>query len=137
MDDLARAFRAQSTALGLGVRGAKYPTHLRRLALRCWRRRREEHTKVEVAGDLGIPVRTLRRWIDGERIATHRIDDQPTTSTPTIHEVTIRPDDDAAPSTTPPVPPALPGPLTVTTATGLSIQGLTLDDVLTLVRALG
>ena len=28
MDDLARAFRAQSTALGLGVRGAKYPSQV-------------------------------------------------------------------------------------------------------------
>jgi hypothetical protein len=103
-----------------GVRGKRFEPELRRrIVAFAERRRREGASWMAIATELGACFETVRRWCGGGTMpAARRLRRVEVVAEPAI-EPTARP------------------PLVVVTPNGLRIEGVRLDEVVALVRALG
>jgi hypothetical protein len=121
MDDQARQFRqaAQKHNRGRSGRGIRYPRELHQEAVAYARLCRQDGASlVSVATELGIKPITLSRWLR----ETHR---------PGLRKVEFVA---AGSKSATQIPPA---PLWVTMPSGIRIEGLDLEALLTLLRQLG
>lgn len=96
-------------------RGKRYDPALRaRIVAFAEKRRAEGRSWMAIATELGIAFETVRRWCGGRGART---------------ALALRPVEVIAEP--------LSTPLSVTSRAGLRVEGVTLDDVIVLVRALG
>jgi hypothetical protein len=119
MNDTIRQLRSEARLLTRGnvPQAIRYPLAFRTAVATLTRTQREQGVSVNrVAGALGVPTRTLLRWL------------QPSAS-PVLRPVAVRPD---------PVPAASPaaGPVLVTPQ-GVRVEGLDRDTLITVLRVLG
>lgn len=114
-DDLRRDLRRHGRA-----RGKRFAPELRqRIVVYAERRRREGASWMAIATELGACFETVRRWCGGGRAPT----------VPRLRRVEVLAEPVVAMSAR--------APLAVVTPKGLRIEGVGLDEIVTLVRALG
>jgi hypothetical protein len=114
-EDLRRDLRRHGRA-----RGKRFAPQLRqRIVAYAERRRREGTSWMAIATELDACFETIRRWCGGGSVAAAR----------QLRRVEV--------TAEPAVAVSAPTPLAVVTPNGLRIEGVGLDDVITLVRALG
>jgi hypothetical protein len=101
------------------ARGKRFAPDLqRRIVVFAERRRREGASWMAIATELGACIETVRRWCGGGPTAGRRLRRVEVVATP-VAESSAR------------------APLAVVTRSGLRIEGVGLDDIVALVRALG
>ena len=116
MDERVRLFRSEVRRLGGVGRGRRYPRPLRDLAVTyCREAMGAGQALREIADDLQVTEATLQRWLDSASPAT--------IAAPSFQEVVLA-DDGEVPR------------LAVVTPGGYRVEGLSLTDVTTLLRAL-
>jgi hypothetical protein len=71
MDGRVKKFRAEVERRGFGGVGRRYPLELRRMAVSLVRERRGEPL-ARLAGELGISVVSLQRWLEQSEPAQFR-----------------------------------------------------------------
>jgi hypothetical protein len=114
-EDLRRDLRRHGRA-----RGKRFAPELRRRIIAYAERRRQEGASwMSIATELGACFETVRRWCGGGSVPAGR----------PLRRVEVIAEPVVAMSTR--------APLAVVTANGLRIEGVSLDEVVTLVRALG
>jgi hypothetical protein len=108
---------------GVGAR-SKLPVHVRRPAIAYAQRRVAQGvSRREVADELGVAPISVARWLSTAPAAKPR---RQRSRVPELRRVRV-----AEPAA------AASGGLAVTTLHGLRVEGLALDDVIALIRALG
>lgn len=120
MDDRARRFRTAALRYhrGKAGRGMRYPKELHQEAVSYANARQRQGDSLRaISRDLGVKPVTLYRWLQRSQ-------------TPALHRVEILPMD-----LSPPVVPS--AGVTVTTPTGIRIEGLDLEALIALLRRLG
>lgn len=114
-EDLRRDLRRHGRA-----RGKRFSPELRgRIVAYAERRRREGASWMAIATELGACFETVRRWCGGGSVPTPRA----------LRRVEVLPE--------PVIVAGARAPLSVVTPNGLRIEGAGLDEIITLVRALG
>ena len=102
-----------------GARGKRFEPELRaRIVAFAERRRREGASWMAIATELGACFETVRRWCSGV---------EPTSAQ--LRRVEVVADAVTVPSAR--------SPLALVTPNGLRVEGVSLDEIITLVRALG
>ena len=119
MNTAIRRLRSEARQLTRGKvpTAIRYPAPFRAAAATLTRTQLDQGASVHrVAGALGLPARTLTRWLQQS-------------APPVLRPVTVRPD---------PAPPAPPGAGPVLfTPQGVRVEGLDRDTLITVLRVLG
>ena len=113
MDEALERFRAESAQAGTG-RGRKFPKHVQSLGAEYARTRRAAGESWQtIAEAMGIVSPTVKRWVEDQELASAK----------PFHRVAVM-----EPSRRPSYAAVLPG--------GLRVEGLELDAIIALARAL-
>ncbi|MGH7323843.1 MAG: hypothetical protein ACREJ9_04260 [Candidatus Rokuibacteriota bacterium] len=119
MKDAIRSLRSEARQLTRGKvpKAIRYPVAFREAVAALTRAQLDEGASMNcVAGALGLPARSLARWLQQS-------------APPVLRPVTVRPD---------PAPAAAPGAgLVLLTPQGLRVEGLDRDTLITMLRVLG
>ncbi|MGH7676781.1 MAG: hypothetical protein ACREMV_16065 [Gemmatimonadales bacterium] len=119
MNDAIRSLRAEARQLTRGKlpKAIRYPVAFREAVAALTRVQLDQGASMNrVAGALGLPARSLTRWLQQS-------------APPVLRPVTVRPD----PA---PAAPSAPGPV-VLTPQGLRVEGLDRDTLIAVLRVLG
>jgi hypothetical protein len=119
MNDVIRQLRSEARQFTRGrvPKAIRYPVAFRAAVATVTRTQREQGVSVNrVAGALGMPTRTLIRWLQQS-------------APPVLRPVTVRPDP------MPAAPPAA-GPVLLTPQ-GVRVEGLDRDTLIAVLRVLG
>jgi hypothetical protein len=119
MNDAIRQLRSEARRLTHGEvpKAIRYPTAFRAAVAALTRTQLDQGASMNrVAGALGLPARSLLRWLEQS-------------APPVLRPVTVRPEP------APPAPPAA-GPVLVTPQ-GVRVEGLDRDTLIAVLRRLG